>query len=578
MPGLPRRRTRPPVGASSGCNLPRGVHGHDAATVSQYEAVRLFIERAGPCGPTSRSPTRTRPAVAEIRARLDGLPLAIELAAARIKLLTPEAILARLEHRLRCSAGGRDLPERQQTLRGAIAWSYDLLDAGEPAAVRAAVGVRGGWTRGGGGGHAARRRSGHRRPRRAGVARRQEPRPRRRERHGEPRFLMLETIREYAGRKARGARRARTRSCARHAMVSTSRSTRRRSCPARPAALARPARARARQPACGPRLGDDAQPDRRRGPARVRAVAVLAAARLPRRGTAPARGDGRREQWTRRPRLRGPLRSRRRRRRLLAGRPAACASLVPGGARDLARASATRARSPTRCTTLLYAARTGRARSATGDRTARARREARRGPRAFREIGDKAGEAQHPVGPRRPPLLPRRRTVARRRVPGGARTASARPGTGRWRHGRSTCWAWCRSAAATRARRGPRRPHAPSSTRPATSRAHPHPRRPGVDRASPTATSSGRAGCAAPRASSAARPGTTLADFVGEHLQAVRRRPHGPRDAAEDVERLAAEGAAMGLDEVVAYALERRAAPMPRRRDPRRRDAGRRRS
>jgi tetratricopeptide (TPR) repeat protein len=72
------------------------------------------------------------PAVAGICARLHGMPLAIELAAARIKLLSPDAILTRLEHQLGLlAAGSRDLPERQQTLRGAIAWSYDLLGEGE---------------------------------------------------------------------------------------------------------------------------------------------------------------------------------------------------------------------------------------------------------------------------------------------------------------------------------------------------------------------------------------------------------------------------------------------------------------
>jgi predicted ATPase len=71
-------------------------------------------------------------ALARICARLDGLPLAIELAAARIKLFSPEALRARLEDQLGLlSAGARDLPERQQTLRGAIAWSYDLLSEGE---------------------------------------------------------------------------------------------------------------------------------------------------------------------------------------------------------------------------------------------------------------------------------------------------------------------------------------------------------------------------------------------------------------------------------------------------------------
>ena len=64
--------------------------------------------------------------------RLDGLPLAIELAAARSKLLTPQAMLERLSSRLKALTGGaRDLPPRQQTIRGAIDWSYDLLDDGE---------------------------------------------------------------------------------------------------------------------------------------------------------------------------------------------------------------------------------------------------------------------------------------------------------------------------------------------------------------------------------------------------------------------------------------------------------------
>jgi predicted ATPase/class 3 adenylate cyclase len=100
--------------------------------LSQFAAVRLFIERAAAVKPNFRVTNDNAAAVAEICARLDGLPLAIELAAARVKLLPPEQILARLEDRLTLLAGGsRDLPARQQTLRGAIDWSWDLLDGGE---------------------------------------------------------------------------------------------------------------------------------------------------------------------------------------------------------------------------------------------------------------------------------------------------------------------------------------------------------------------------------------------------------------------------------------------------------------
>jgi len=103
----------------------------DAASIGHYEAVRLFVERALAVRPGFSVTNQNAPAVAAIAARLQGMPLAIELAAARIKLLTPEAILTRLEHQLDVlAAGGRDLPARQQTLRGAIAWSYDLLDEG----------------------------------------------------------------------------------------------------------------------------------------------------------------------------------------------------------------------------------------------------------------------------------------------------------------------------------------------------------------------------------------------------------------------------------------------------------------
>jgi predicted ATPase/class 3 adenylate cyclase len=116
----------PPLGLPD----PRHLPGLD--TLSQYEAVALFIERATAVKPDFVVTNDNAPAVAEICARLDGLPLAIELAAARVKILTPPAMLTRLEHRLQFLArGSRDVPTRQQTLRDAIAWSYDLLDGDE---------------------------------------------------------------------------------------------------------------------------------------------------------------------------------------------------------------------------------------------------------------------------------------------------------------------------------------------------------------------------------------------------------------------------------------------------------------
>jgi predicted ATPase/class 3 adenylate cyclase/Tfp pilus assembly protein PilF len=100
--------------------------------MTQYEAVGLFVERAQAVKPGFTITNESAPAVAEICVRLDGLPLAIELAAARIKMLPPKAMLQRLTSRLKLLTGGaRDLPERQRTLRATIEWSHALLDEGE---------------------------------------------------------------------------------------------------------------------------------------------------------------------------------------------------------------------------------------------------------------------------------------------------------------------------------------------------------------------------------------------------------------------------------------------------------------
>ena len=100
--------------------------------LSQYPAVALFVQRAVAAKPDFELNKQNAPAIIEICARLDGLPLAIELAAARVKVLSPSLMLTRLSSRLQLLTGGaRDLPQRQQTLRAAIDWSYDLLSAAE---------------------------------------------------------------------------------------------------------------------------------------------------------------------------------------------------------------------------------------------------------------------------------------------------------------------------------------------------------------------------------------------------------------------------------------------------------------
>jgi predicted ATPase/class 3 adenylate cyclase len=113
----------------------------------RYEAVALFVQRGMAVDPGFRVTEANAPAVAELCLRLDGLPLAIELAASRVKLLSPEAILERLERRLELLTGGPvDLPARQRTLREAIGWSHDLLDEPERALFRRLSVFAGGWT------------------------------------------------------------------------------------------------------------------------------------------------------------------------------------------------------------------------------------------------------------------------------------------------------------------------------------------------------------------------------------------------------------------------------------------------
>jgi predicted ATPase/transcriptional regulator with XRE-family HTH domain len=108
--------------------LPDPQHLSASERLSQYAAAALFIERAQAAQADFHVTSAIAPVVAEICARLDGLPLAIELAARRVKLLPPPALLRRLERRLPLLVGGpRDVDERQQTMRNTLAWSYDLL-------------------------------------------------------------------------------------------------------------------------------------------------------------------------------------------------------------------------------------------------------------------------------------------------------------------------------------------------------------------------------------------------------------------------------------------------------------------
>jgi len=180
---------------------PIGADG-DAAEAPRWASVRLFVERAQAASAGFQLTSGNAGAVAEICRRLDGLPLAIELAAARVRLLPRQALLARLDDKMGLLTGGaRDLPERQQTLRNTLDWSFDLLSAREQA-LFARLGVFAGTfdlpTAEAVG--AARPAD----PGRAGqvldtlgsLVDSSLVRPQMRD--GEPRFGLLETIREYA--------------------------------------------------------------------------------------------------------------------------------------------------------------------------------------------------------------------------------------------------------------------------------------------------------------------------------------------------------------------------------------------
>ena len=125
----------------------RGEHEYPLHSLTEDASTTLFIERSQHVKPDFQPDSDQVTAIREICRQLDRLPLAIELAAARSKVLPPQALLGRLEHPLKLLTGGaRDLPERQRTLRTTIAWSYDLLDTDDQRTFRRLAVFSGGWT------------------------------------------------------------------------------------------------------------------------------------------------------------------------------------------------------------------------------------------------------------------------------------------------------------------------------------------------------------------------------------------------------------------------------------------------
>ncbi|GAC1347255.1 MAG: LuxR family transcriptional regulator [Ktedonobacteraceae bacterium] len=179
--------------------MPDPKHLPDLVALSQYEAVALFLARAQAVKPEFQVTNASAPAIAEICVRLDGLPLAIELAAARIKVLPPQALLARLGQRLALLTGGaRDAPARQQTLRNTIKWSYDLLNADEQRLFRRLSVFVGGCTLEAGEALCIALDGGAEQVL-EGVASLLDKSLLQQTEHegGEPRFTLLETVREY---------------------------------------------------------------------------------------------------------------------------------------------------------------------------------------------------------------------------------------------------------------------------------------------------------------------------------------------------------------------------------------------
>ena len=193
-----RRYTVPPL------PIPDPAGTYDAAGLARYGAAALFIARARAVRPDFLLADQDAPAVAAICARLDGLPLALELAATRMAVLSPAALLRHLEHRLAVLTGGpRDQPARQRTLRDTLGWSHSLLDGDERRLFRRLAVFAGDFTLGavaaicldatqGPGEASPLALDGLAALANASLVQRGE------DAEGEPRFALLETVREYA--------------------------------------------------------------------------------------------------------------------------------------------------------------------------------------------------------------------------------------------------------------------------------------------------------------------------------------------------------------------------------------------
>jgi predicted ATPase/DNA-binding SARP family transcriptional activator len=173
----------------------RGERIYPLRSLADEAAVSLFIERSRDANPGFEPDADQTAAIREICQRLDCLPLAIELAAARSNILSPQELLARIEQPLNLLTGGpRDLPDRQRTLRAAIAWSYDLLNPQEQVLFQKLAVFRGGWTLA-----AAEFMCSAEIDALTGLSSLVDSSLAERmvTHNGEPRFRMLETIREY---------------------------------------------------------------------------------------------------------------------------------------------------------------------------------------------------------------------------------------------------------------------------------------------------------------------------------------------------------------------------------------------